>query len=64
MIRWYDYIAAIITADLMQGWFFASLSATGFWGALFFAVMIYFTLDVWDYVYCKWRLKKEIENGN
>jgi len=64
MIRWYDYVAAIIVADVMQSFIFASLFSTVFWHSFMFSFLAYMVLDLWSDAYCKWRLKKEIDNGN
>lgn len=65
MIRWYDYIATYIFADFLLGFFLASMFvATTFWSMFFYGMMVFIVYDLWCDVYCKWRLKKEINNGN
>jgi hypothetical protein len=51
MIRWYDFVAAFIVADLSAAFFF-SIPIIG--GILAYALVV----PVWDY-YCKYRLEQE-----
>ena len=50
MIRWYDYIAAFIVADLTVAFFFG----VPFGGVVAYLLVFY----VWDY-YCEWRKDRE-----
>jgi len=64
MIRWYDYVAAVVFADFLLGFFLASFTVAGFWKIFFFGIMVFVVYDLWCDVYCKIRLKMEIKNDN
>jgi len=51
MIRWYDYVAAFIVADLTAALFFG---IPGFGGVAAYLLVFY----VWDY-YCEYRKDAE-----
>ena len=51
MIRWYDYIVALLAADVIVGFVFNS----GMFGG-FVAYSIYWA---WEDVYCNWRRAQE-----
>ena len=51
MIRWYDYIAAFLAADIMTGLIFS--------GSIFGGFAAYFVYGAWSDFYCPWRLRQE-----
>jgi hypothetical protein len=51
MIRWYDYIAAFLAADVMATAFF-SLPIIG-------AFVAWGVYELWMNVYCEWRKNME-----
>ena len=51
MIRWYDYVLAILAADIMTGFIFS--------GSIFGGFAAYFVYGAWLDFYCQWRLKQE-----
>lgn len=61
MIRWYDYIAAVITADIILQGLLIGVLGTTFWHVLLGGALAGFTYRIWRDVYCSYR--KNIE-GN
>lgn len=61
MIRWYDYIAAIITAEFITAFLFAGIYSGNIFYALLFGFIAGMIYNLWDVVYCNIRLKKEID---
>ena len=60
MIRWYDYVLAILAADWMLGMMLWGLNATLWWEPMvagLFASMVY---RAWKIDYCAYRLKQEM----
>ena len=51
MIRWYDYPAAFLAADLMTGFIFS--------GKIFVGFAAYFVYSAWVDFYCQFRLEQE-----
>lgn len=54
MIRWYDYILAIITADLMLTTFLYAMSVETWWLSLISTMAVLALWDIWK-GYCEWR---------
>lgn len=63
MVRWYDYFAAAMFADLLFTFAIAAISATAvnLLYALLFAAMVWFIYDLWINTYCKFRLLMELK---
>ena len=59
MLRWYDWIAAIVVADITQGFFFAGMSATTWWEPWLYGGLAGLTIKLWREQYCQYRLTKE-----
>ena len=59
MIRWYDYIVAILAADVMMTFMFAGFNSTTWWEPLFFGFVAGFVFRIWEKDYCRFRLKQE-----
>ncbi len=63
MIRWYDWVAAVLVADLAQSFLFVSFYSTEWWQMLLFGLLAGMTVKVWEERYCEFRLKQEIKRG-
>jgi hypothetical protein len=59
MIRWYDWIAAFLVADLAQSFFFIGIYSTVWWQTLLFVLLAGMTVKVWEEQYCEFRKKRE-----
>ncbi len=59
MIRWYDYVAAIIMADIMFVTFIVFVTAPNMFIAFFSSFSLFFLFELWDKYYCHFRLKLE-----
>jgi hypothetical protein len=59
MIRWYDYIVAILAADVMMTFMFAGFNSTTWWEPVFFGLIAGFVFRIWEKNYCRFRLKQE-----
>ena len=59
MIRWYDYIVALLAADVMMAFMFAGFNSTTWWEPLFFGLIAGFVFRIWEKEYCRFRLKQE-----
>ena len=58
MIRWYDYIVALLAADVMMTFMFAGFNSTTWWEPLFFGLIAGFVFRIWEKDYCRFRLKE------
>lgn len=63
MIRWYDYVAAFIVADLIQTLIFAGANSTVWWEPLLYGGLAGFFVRNWGDLYCQFRLKQERNLG-
>lgn len=63
MIRWYDYVAAFIVADLIQTLIFAGGASTVWWEAVLYGGLAGFLVRNWGDLYCQFRLKQERNLG-
>lgn len=61
MVRWYDWLAALLIADLILSTIVVAAISPIWYIQLVCGVFAWFVLDFWDNVYCKWRLNKENE---
>ena len=59
MIRWYDYILAIMVADLTQTFLFAGFNATTWWQPLIYGFIAGMIWKAWDNEYCNFRKRRE-----
>jgi hypothetical protein len=59
MIRWYDYIVAIIAADFILGLVLWGLNATTWWEPIVAGLLAGMIWQLWKNEYCKFRLKQE-----
>ena len=53
MIRWYDYPAAFLFADIMVTTFFTI--------PIFGAIIAYVAYEIWMNWYCQFRFKQELQ---
>ena len=51
MIRWYDYIVALLAADVIVGFVFN--------GGMFGGLVAYGIYWAWEEIYCNWRRVQE-----
>jgi hypothetical protein len=63
MVRWYDYLAAAVFADLTFSFAVAAYAAmaVNFLYTLLFAAMVFLLYDLWVNTYCKFRLIMELK---
>ena len=60
MIRWYDWIAAIIAADLLLTFFVSAFTQEIWYMSMIESIIVYFIWDMWK-AYCEWRKRSEIK---
>lgn len=64
MIRWYDYIVAILIADLITTCMFTSISInTEFYMAGILGLVAGLLWNFWTLIYCKIRFFQELRRG-
>lgn len=63
MIRWYDYVFAILVADLVQSFIFAGFNALTLWEPLIYGLIAGLIIRGWESGYCQFRLRLETERG-
>ena len=59
MIRWYDYILAIILADIIFATLIVFVTAPNMFIAFFSSFSLFFLFELWNKYYCEFRLKLE-----
>jgi len=59
MIRWYDYLVAILAADFLITNVHIAFTADVLWINILGAVAAYFVWNLWNDTYCNYRLKAE-----
>lgn len=59
MIRWYDYVLAVLAADFMTGFLIAGANATTWWQPLLFGMCAGIVWQIWNTDYCAFRLRQE-----
>ena len=62
MIRWYDWVAAIVAADLITTLLFIGFTATVWWQPIVFGAAAGFGIRLWEDLYCSFRLNQEQRN--
>ena len=55
MIRWYDYVVALLAADFVFANAMVAFTAPTWWVQILGAVGVYFVWELWDSTYCPWR---------
>lgn len=63
MIRWYDWVFAVLVADLIQSSIFAGFAATTLWEPLVYGLIAGLLLRAWEEGYCQFRLRLETTRG-
>jgi hypothetical protein len=63
MLRWYDWVAAVIAADIAQTFLFVGFTALTWWEPLLFGLLAGMVIKVWEEQYCYFRLKQERNRG-
>lgn len=61
MIRWYDYIIALMAADLIQGLLFASVNTVVWWQPILYGLFAGMVWRAWENGYCAFRLRQEMK---
>lgn len=61
MMRWYDYVLAVLLADLIQSFFFAAMFATTWWGPMVYGLIAGMLWQAWSTDYCAFRLRQEMK---
>lgn len=59
MIRWYDYVLAVLAADMMITFVLAGAIATTWWQPLLYGICAGLVWQLWKTDYCAFRLKQE-----
>jgi hypothetical protein len=59
MIRWYDYIVAILAADFILGMIMWILNSTLWWEPMIAGLIVGFVWQAWSKDYCQFRLRQE-----
>jgi hypothetical protein len=59
MIRWYDWLVAILAADLMLAFSIASLTGENFWANIIFGLLAGLVYSLWTVDYCDLRKRQE-----
>lgn len=62
MIRWYDYVLAVLFADLITGFLLAGFFSTLWWEPIVYGLIAGFIYRSWSDAYCQFRLRREHEN--
>jgi hypothetical protein len=61
MIRWYDYILAVVFADVMLSFAISGFVAEGVFQSLLSGLVVGLAWSVWSQDYCEYRRNKERE---
>lgn len=59
MIRWYDYVLAVLAADFMISFMLSGFSATTWWEPILHGLAAAMVWQAWDIDYCNFRKKQE-----
>jgi hypothetical protein len=62
-IRWYDYILALVTADIILTFLLLGGSSTTWWEPIVYGLSAGALARFWNDVYCDIRLRQEIKRG-
>jgi hypothetical protein len=59
MIRWYDYVLAILAADFMISFMLWVFAATTWWEPMLYGLAAGMVYQAWTKDYCAYRLRQE-----
>lgn len=59
MIRWYDYVLAVLAADVLTASAFISLTSDNLFISILFGSLSGVVYSLWAVDYCNFRLKQE-----
>ena len=59
MIRWYDWVVAILTADLIVAFCIVSITGDNFWVNILYGLLAGLTYSLWTVDYCSVRKRQE-----
>jgi hypothetical protein len=59
MIRWYDWVIAILAADLILAFGLAGITGTNFWMNILYGLLAGFVYSAWTVDYCNVRKRQE-----
>ncbi len=59
MIRWYDYVLAVLAADFMMGFLLWGVNATTWWEPMLTGLLAGMVWHAWSKDYCAFRLRQE-----
>jgi hypothetical protein len=59
MIRWYDWVIAILAADLILAFGLASITGTNFWMNILYGLLGGLVYSLWTVDYCNFRKRQE-----
>ena len=59
MIRWYDWVVAIIAADLIFAFGLASMTGDNFWANIVSGLLAGMIYSAWTVDYCDFRKRQE-----
>jgi hypothetical protein len=59
MIRWYDYVIAVIAADMISASLIFGFTGTTFWHGVIGGAIAGLTYRMWEDLYCDLRKKFE-----
>ena len=62
MIRWYDYVLAVLFAVLITGFLLSGFFSTLWWERIEYGLIAGFIYRGWSDTYCQFRLRREHEN--
>jgi hypothetical protein len=62
-IRWYDYVFALVAADIILSFLIMGFNSTTWWEPLLYGGVAGYLARTWDDVYCNFRLRQEINRG-
>lgn len=62
MIRWYDYVLAVIAAYFILGFILAGIYASVWWESIIYGAIAGVILQFWNSDYCAYRLRQEKKN--
>lgn len=59
MIRWYDYVLAVLAADFMLSFILWGINSTIWWEPMVAGLLAGWIWGTWNKDYCAFRLRQE-----